>query len=73
MAVADDASDAFVDTALAVMDALKKSDPDGLKDLKTVTTDAMDETTKMLPPGSWSQSRRGTRRTERGSRTQLIG
>lgn len=36
-------------------------------------TDAMDETTKMIPPGSWSQSRRGSRRTERGSRTQLIG
>jgi hypothetical protein len=36
-------------------------------------TDAMDEATKMLPPGSWSRSRRGRSRLDRGSRGQLIG
>lgn len=36
-------------------------------------TDAMDESTKMLRAGSWTQSRRGHRRSDRGSRTQLIG
>lgn len=37
-------------------------------------TDAMDEATKTLKPGSWSQARFGNRtRRDRGSRGQLIG
>lgn len=36
-------------------------------------TDAMDEATKQLRPGSWSRARWGNRNRERGSRRQLIG
>lgn len=36
-------------------------------------TDAMDESTKALRPGSWSRARRGSRGGERGRRNQLIG
>jgi hypothetical protein len=37
-------------------------------------TDAMDEATVMLPPGSWSTARHGRRsRLDRGSRSRLIG
>lgn len=37
-------------------------------------TDAMDEATKVIPPGSWSRARRGNRtQRDRGSRGQLIG
>jgi hypothetical protein len=36
-------------------------------------TDAMDEATKALKPGSWSSARAGNRRRERGVRGQLIG
>lgn len=38
------------------------------------STDAMDEATVMLPPGSWSKSRYGRRsRLDRGSRTRFLG
>lgn len=41
---------------------------------KAKATDAMDEATVMLPPGSWSQARHGRRsRLDRGNRGQLIG
>lgn len=36
-------------------------------------TDAMDESTKTLKPGSWSSARSGNSRRERGVRGQLIG
>jgi hypothetical protein len=37
-------------------------------------TDAMDETPKSIPPGSWSQARRGARaRGDGGSSSNLIG
>ena len=36
-------------------------------------TDAMDESTKVLKPGSWSSARVGNSHRERGSRGQLIG
>jgi hypothetical protein len=36
-------------------------------------TDAMDEATKQLPPGSWSRARRGNGYRERGVRGRLIG
>lgn len=36
-------------------------------------TDAMDESTKALKPGSWSRARAGRGRRERGVRGQLIG
>lgn len=38
------------------------------------STDAMDEATQFLPPGSWSKSRLGRwSRQDRGSRSRLIG
>lgn len=41
---------------------------------KAKATDAMEEPTQFLPPGTWSQARRGRRtRLERGNRSQLIG
>ena len=41
---------------------------------KAKSTDAMDEATAMLPPGSWTQARLGRRsHLDRGTRTRLIG
>jgi hypothetical protein len=38
------------------------------------STDAMDEATQFLPPGTWSTSRQGrTSRLDRGNRSRLIG
>lgn len=42
--------------------------------LKAKSTDAMDEATQFLPPGTWSESRRGrTSRRDRGNRDRLLG
>jgi hypothetical protein len=61
---------------LTSSDALEKkvNDQMTLAKKKAKSTDAMDECTMFLPPGTWSQSRRGRRtRIERGNRSQLIG
>lgn len=53
-------------------DALKKDAEQAL--LLSKNTDAMDEATVFLPPGTWSTSRQGRRgRSDRGSRDRLIG
>jgi len=53
-------------------DDLEKNATAALKQAKS--TDAMDETTKAFPPGSWSSSRRGNRsRLDRGNRNRLYG
>ncbi len=53
-------------------DALKKDAQQAL--LLSKNTDAMDEATAFLPPGTWSTSRRGrTSRLDRGNRGRLIG
>lgn len=57
-------------------DALEKKVNDQLKAAKdkAKSNDAMDEATIFLPPGTWSQARRGRRvRIERGNRNSLLG
>jgi hypothetical protein len=41
--------------------------------VKAKSTDAMDEATATLPPGSWSRARLGRNNRERGVRSRLIG
>lgn len=40
---------------------------------KAKSTDAMDEPTKFMPPGTWSRARHGRSNRDRGSRSRLIG
>lgn len=57
-------------------DALEKKAYEELEivEAKAKSTDAMEEPTQFMPPGTWSQARHGRRtNSSRGSLTQLIG